>query len=166
MADPSNGQSPAWPLEAATAADLASEVQSGLRRLRQQPTLRRGLGGVAPPAEAGRYTTLSSRVLILEGSVSHLTVGCERESPRLIMSTSQGSITFFRAEDCAWMRAIHSVLEDPQVALPTPAQESAQEFCAWRGNRRSRSRRNRRGTSAGAGVGSGLSSDLDIGTRH
>ena len=69
VADPSNGQSPAWPLEAATAADLAQ-----LRRLRQQPTLRGGLGGCSPPAEAGRNTTLSSRVLIPEGSVSNLTV--------------------------------------------------------------------------------------------
>ena len=48
-----------WLAEAATAADLKG-----------------GSGGAgAPPAEAGRYTTLSSRVLIPEGSVSNLTVG-------------------------------------------------------------------------------------------
>ena len=35
-------------LEAATAADLAEEFQSGLRMLRQQPTLRRVWGGVPP----------------------------------------------------------------------------------------------------------------------
>ena len=33
-----NGQRPAWFLEAATAANLAEEFQSGLRRPRQQPT--------------------------------------------------------------------------------------------------------------------------------
>ena len=39
------------------------------------PTAQGGVwGGITTPAEAGRNTTLSSRVLIPEGSVSNLTV--------------------------------------------------------------------------------------------
>ena len=72
MADPTNGQLQAWSLEAATAADLAQEFEAGLWRLRHQPTLWGGLGVREP--QTGRYTTLSPRVLILEGSVSNLTV--------------------------------------------------------------------------------------------
>ena len=45
MADPSNGQAPAWPLEAAGAADLAQRVRSWLAEAATAADLRSGLFG-------------------------------------------------------------------------------------------------------------------------
>ena len=75
MADQSNGQSLAWPSEAATAADFAQEGPIWLAEAVTAADFKGGgLGGCSPPAPAGRNTTLSSRVLISEGSVSNLIV--------------------------------------------------------------------------------------------
>ena len=100
MADPSNGQSPAWPSEAATAADFAQEVPIWLK----DATAAEFKGG----DEAGRITTLSTKVLILEGSVSNLTVrscpGCVDRAKR---SCCLGLALAFWSVSLAFVRGPH-----------------------------------------------------------